>query len=170
MRLSPYLTFLALSAPVHVFGLSDRTFLSFNLDPEHRGVEGTHAFLHDTARARAQLDEGSPTFILRARPTTVHKPQSLSHIQRARSRSLRHSESEALEWTTSVVLGPDIEDRLTLVQLARMAGDAYAAPGQKNWYDVDPAWNKVRLVHAYCDKGPFTNLDYFPELSIWMGG
>ncbi|KAG6910289.1 hypothetical protein DXG01_011686 [Tephrocybe rancida] len=39
------------------------------------------------------------------------------------------------------VLGPDVEDRHTLSQLARMSGNAYALPGQKNWYEVDMAWN-----------------------------
>lgn len=41
------------------------------------------------------------------------------------------------------MLGPDIEDRHTLSQLARISGNAYALPGQKNWYDIDSAWNVV---------------------------
>ncbi|KAH9981326.1 Alpha/Beta hydrolase protein [Lactifluus volemus] len=38
-------------------------------------------------------------------------------------------------------LGPDVEDRHTLSQLARISGNAYALPGQSNWYDIDSAWN-----------------------------
>ncbi|KAF7363580.1 putative lipase ATG15 [Mycena sanguinolenta] len=78
---------------------------------------------------------------LRARPTTVYKPRSLDAFHRARWRSIHLEESERLEWDPQEVLGPDIEDRHTLAQLSRMAGNAYARPGQKNWYEVDEAWN-----------------------------
>ncbi|KAF8735146.1 hypothetical protein AX14_002653 [Amanita brunnescens Koide BX004] len=53
----------------------------------------------------------------------------------------RPSISEPVEWDAVETLGPDIEDRHTLVQLARMAGDAYSLPGSSNWYDVDDVWN-----------------------------
>ncbi|KAF5387003.1 hypothetical protein D9615_001572 [Tricholomella constricta] len=59
----------------------------------------------------------------------------------ARLRSLHERESEIVEWDQVEVLGPDVEDRHTLAQLARMAGNAYALPGRKNWYEVDQAWN-----------------------------
>ncbi|KIY43466.1 alpha/beta-hydrolase [Fistulina hepatica ATCC 64428] len=48
--------------------------------------------------------------------------------------------SERVEWDLHDVVGPDIEDQHTLVQLARMSGNAYALPGRSNWYDIDPAW------------------------------
>jgi hypothetical protein len=58
-------------------------------------------------------------------------------------RSLQHSESVPVEWEEVQMLGPDVDDRHTLGQLARMTGNAYALPGQKNWYDIDEAWNTV---------------------------
>ena len=78
-----------------------------------------------------------------AKPTTVYKPRSLDALHRARLRSLHHAQSELVDWDAVDTLGPDVEDRHTLVQLARMAGDAYALPGSWNWYDVDDAWNTV---------------------------
>jgi lipase ATG15 len=60
---------------------------------------------------------------------------------------LHYQESERVEWDRIETLGPDVEDRHTLAQLARMSGNAYAIPGQKNWYDVDGAWNTVCFVH-----------------------
>lgn len=83
------------------------------------------------------------TFVLKARPTTIVRPRSPDILQRARLRSLRYGQSERVEWDKIDIIGPDIEDRHTLAQLARMTGNAYALPGQKNWYDVDPAWNSV---------------------------
>lgn len=90
----------------------------------------------------------SPTYTVRAIPTTVWRPRDPNAIQRARERSLRHAQSEPVEWEQVDVIGPDVEDIHTLAQLARMTGNAYALPGQKNWYDVDPSWNIVRP--AYC--------------------
>jgi lipase ATG15 len=82
---------------------------------------------------------------LKARPTTVYKPRSLDAFHRARWRSLNFDESEHVEWDTQEVLGPDIEDRHTLAQLARMSANAYGERrGNKNWYETDPAWNIVR--------------------------
>ncbi|KAJ2935262.1 hypothetical protein H1R20_g1834, partial [Candolleomyces eurysporus] len=82
-------------------------------------------------------------------PTIVYKPRSLEFLHKTRLRSLQHSECQAqaangterLEWDAVQVQGPHVGDRHTLAQLARMAGNAYALPGQKNWYEVDSAWN-----------------------------
>ncbi|TCD64148.1 putative lipase atg15 [Steccherinum ochraceum] len=83
----------------------------------------------------------STHYTLRARPTTVHRPRSNEVYQAARLRSLHHLESQKIDWEVVDVLGPDVEDQHTLGQLARMTGNAYAKPGQKNWYDLDGAWN-----------------------------
>ncbi|KAG5642884.1 hypothetical protein DXG03_001926 [Asterophora parasitica] len=83
----------------------------------------------------------SPSRTLKARPTTVYQPRSLDALHNARLRSLYERESEKVEWDRVEVLSPDVEDKHTLSQLARMAGNAYALPGRKNWYEVDPAWN-----------------------------
>jgi hypothetical protein len=71
-----------------------------------------------------------PSLTLRAVPTTIYRPRSLG-------------DSQLTPWDAIEVLGPDVEDRHTLSQLARMSGNAYALPGQKNWYDIDSAWNNV---------------------------
>ncbi|KIM48735.1 hypothetical protein M413DRAFT_437912 [Hebeloma cylindrosporum] len=85
----------------------------------------------------------STSVVLRSRPTTVYRPRSLDTLHRTRLRSLQHSESEPEElvWDLVPVEGPDVGDLHTLAQLARMSGNAYALPGQKNWYEVDQAWN-----------------------------
>ncbi|TRM62573.1 Alpha/Beta hydrolase protein [Schizophyllum amplum] len=59
----------------------------------------------------------------------------------SRLRSLHRFQTEPVEWDRVEILGPDVEDRHTLAQLSRMAGNAYALPDQSSWYDLDPAWN-----------------------------
>ncbi|KAJ7046960.1 alpha/beta-hydrolase [Mycena alexandri] len=73
---------------------------------------------------------------LKVRPTTVYKPRSQDAFHRA-----RFEESEPVEWEPHDILGPDVEDPHTLAQLARMSGNAYALPGNKNWYEIDHSWN-----------------------------
>jgi len=82
---------------------------------------------------------------VKTRPITVYRPRSLAVLHNARLRSLHRRESAAEQpiWDPIEVEGPDVEDLHTLAQLARMSGNAYALPGQHNWYDVDQAWNRV---------------------------
>lgn len=85
---------------------------------------------------------------LRSRPTTVYRPRSLEALHNARLISLQHAQSAVEQpiWDPLEVAGPDVEDMHTLAQLARMSGNAYALPGQKNWYHVDHAWNTVSIT------------------------
>ena len=77
---------------------------------------------------------------VKTRPITVYRPRSLVVLHNARLRSLKRQESAVEQpiWDPVAVEGPDVEDMHTLAQLARMSGNAYALPGQPNWYDVDP--------------------------------
>jgi hypothetical protein len=79
-------------------------------------------------------DTPVPSWTLKAVPTTIFRPRS-------------SQDSHHPPWEPTEVLGPDVEDRHTLSQLARISGNAYALPGQKNWYDVDSAWN---IVSPHC--------------------
>ena len=88
-----------------------------------------------------------PTLSLKAVPTTVYRPASYEALQHARWRSIYHAQSEPVEWVETHVLGPDVTDRHTLAQLARMAANAYQLPGKDNWYELDPSWN-VNSVSA----------------------
>ena len=75
-------------------------------------------------------DTPVPSLTLKATPTTIYRPRYPGDLR-------------PMPWDPIDVLGPDVEDRHTLSQLARISGNAYALPGQKNWYDIDSAWNIV---------------------------
>ncbi|KIL00900.1 hypothetical protein PAXRUDRAFT_821094 [Paxillus rubicundulus Ve08.2h10] len=82
-----------------------------------------------------------PTFSLKAVPTTVYRPKSYGDVEHARLRSLHKAQSEPVEWVEAEVLGPDVTDKHTLGQLARMAANAYQPPRGDNWYELDRSWN-----------------------------
>ncbi|ELU45060.1 lipase [Rhizoctonia solani AG-1 IA] len=71
----------------------------------------------------------SKPHVLRTRTQTVYQPRSIDDIYRARDRSLRLQESEPIEWVTKKVLAPDVTDRETLRELAKMTANAYAKRG-----------------------------------------
>jgi hypothetical protein len=128
--------------------LSERQSLSFSLDL-HRECRLAEVRSPSVSHAQTDpLDLHIPFRTVKVRPTTVNRPRSQTGLQRARLRSLRYSESEKVEWETVETLGPDVEDRHTIAQLARMTGNAYALPGQENWYDIEPKWNNVCIISA----------------------
>jgi len=83
----------------------------------------------------------SATHTLRTRTQLVHQPRFPSDIQRIRERSLRYQQSESIEWVKKEVLAPDVTDRETLREMAKMTGNAYALPGHSNWYNMSMRWN-----------------------------
>lgn len=89
----------------------------------------------------------SATHKLRTRTQTVHQPRFPNDIQRIRERSLRAQQSESIEWVKKQVLAPDVTDRETLREMAKMTGNAYALPGHSNWYNMSSRWNTVRFSH-----------------------
>ncbi|KAI5124566.1 hypothetical protein M0805_003086 [Coniferiporia weirii] len=88
-----------------------------------------------TLKDRSADGNASPTLL--TRPTTVYRPRTTDDFMEARF-STGHA---PIEWNKVEIEGPNIEDRHTLQQLAMMSGNAYALPGQKNWYDLDEVWN-----------------------------
>ncbi|KAI0797643.1 Alpha/Beta hydrolase protein [Abortiporus biennis] len=119
--------------------LEDLSQISFHIASSHPNPPlriNTHIDLPTTSPSHSSIP-----ITLKARPQTIWRPTSAFDYQKARLRSLREGESESIEWEQVEILGPDIEDKHTIGQLARMTGNAYALPGQKNWYDVDLGWN-----------------------------
>ncbi|CAE6386765.1 unnamed protein product [Rhizoctonia solani] len=84
----------------------------------------------------------SKPHVLRTRVQTVHQPRSIDDIQRVRERSLRLHQSEPIEWVKKDVLAPDVTDRETLQELAKMTANAYAQRGKPNWWAMNERWNE----------------------------
>ncbi|KAG9055082.1 putative lipase atg15 [Serendipita sp. 407] len=79
--------------------------------------------------------------LLRSRKTTVKRIRDQKKFHEARMRSMYDSQSTALDWDDMEIPAPDVTDRLTVHELAKLTGNAYALPDQKGWYDTDGKWN-----------------------------
>ena len=55
---------------------------------------------------------------------------------------LRSTMSE-WDWEEDEIEGPDVEDRQTLLELAKMTNNAYLEPGEAGWYELSGEWNVV---------------------------
>ncbi|KAG8724530.1 putative lipase atg15 [Ceratobasidium sp. 395] len=106
-----------------------------------QGHESTLAPDGDSVQTTFFTPPTSATHTLRTHAQTVYQPRFPSDIQRIRERSLRSQQSESIEWEKKEVLAPDVTDRLTLQEMAKMTGNAYARPGHSNWYNMSTRWN-----------------------------
>ena len=78
---------------------------------------------------------------LRTRKQLIKRPKSMVEYQTARK-----ARRNDVEWDDAEVVMPDMEHRETLLELAKVTGNAYALPGSKDWYDLDARWNSVRTL------------------------
>jgi hypothetical protein len=84
------------------------------------------------------------TFAVDTQYVNVYRPSSLSLHPKASVRSIMDPQ----RWDDMDMIGPNVEHRETLLQLAKMTSDAYV-PGPDNnseWYDLGHHWNTVRYL------------------------
>jgi len=78
------------------------------------------------------------TFQVNTRKTKAYRPATQNAFHSARFRS-----DYFVPWDEVEVEGPNIDERETLLVLAKMTNNAYAESpdNEREWYDVGPVWN-----------------------------
>lgn len=114
-----------------------------HVEPLRFQLRQAHGVTNDT---RIVFTNISPSFVSRTYeiPSKVIRtfvPESHAAFLSARSRSARYLQSESLTWRDLEVVGPHVEKRQTLLQLAEMTYDSYIHPGDKDWYTIGTGWN-----------------------------
>ena len=84
---------------------------------------------------------GVSGFHFRTHPISVNRVTNQTKYHKARRESFYTQQSAILDWEESEVLAPDLTDRPTVMELARMTGNAYVRPDDKGWYEVGGRWN-----------------------------
>ena len=109
---------------------------------ESRPLEFHLRHIHElsTTNGRVRLQDVPRSF--------VHDKHRVDSQAVFTHRPLHKRGSLLAEWEQGQVIGPDVERRETLLQLAKMANNAYASREDTDWYDLGPQWpkNAVRLV------------------------
>lgn len=116
--------------------LPARTPLSFQLRHEHAITNDSRVIFSNAVPSFA-----ADSYAVSTSNIQTHRPQSAKAFHSARLRSIRHDQSEHVLWDTTDVLGPNVEERETLLTLAKMTSNAYTSPTASDWYTSD-GWNK----------------------------
>jgi lipase ATG15 len=85
------------------------------------------------------------TYSIQTSLIKTHRPSSFASFSNARLRSLQFGENEWVDWKEDEIMGPNVESRETLLELAKMTNNAYLEPGDPGWYGLNETWKVVRL-------------------------
>ena len=85
------------------------------------------------------------TYSIHTNSIKTHRPSSFASFSNARLRSLRFGKNEWVDWEEDEILGPNVDNRETLLELAKMTNNAYLEPDETGWYALNGTWNVVRL-------------------------
>ncbi len=92
--------------------------------------------------------QSKPQYPIRVKPTRRSKPSSQATFHESRRMSMR-SMSRRVDWEDDEIPAPDVSSNETLGTLARMTFDAYIEPNDSEWYDLDGAFNAVRIIMIF---------------------
>lgn len=96
--------------------------------------------LHTHSNSKKQPDT---SYTIQPRRILTFRPPSFEAFSNARNRSLTFGQSEHLRWDEDEVIGPDVEKRKTLLELAKMTNNAYVDPDDPAWYELGSGWKSV---------------------------
>ena len=85
------------------------------------------------------------TYSIHTSSIKTHRPSSFASFSNARLRSLQFGGNEGVDWEEDEIIGPNVESRETLLELAKMTNNAYLEPDETGWYGLNGTWNVVRL-------------------------
>jgi len=83
------------------------------------------------------------TYTIPTATMPTFRPPSFEALSRARTHSRNFGQSMSFPWDEDEVIGPDVEKRDTLLELAKMTNNAYVEPGDPAWYELGGRWNVV---------------------------
>lgn len=116
--------------------------LRFELRHEHATLLGSRVVFSDVSPT-ASYSNGS-SYSIDTRYMTSYRPSSFGAYDDARIRSIRHAQSTNLPWYEAEIIGPNVESRKTLLELAKMTNNAYVTPNDSQWYELGEMWPNVR--------------------------
>jgi lipase ATG15 len=130
---------------------NNNPILNFELRHQHAVSSTARVVFADVPAAQIYTHrDGRTPYQVRTRRIITHRPSSFCEYSEARMRSIRQAQSQILLWGDSEVIGPDVESRETLLELAKMTNNAYLEPEDPYWYDLGDDWPEVRYLFKLC--------------------
>ena len=116
--------------------------LRFELRHEHAITLDARVVFSDVPSTAGYSNVSS--YSIDTRYMTSYRPSSFDAYNDARLRSIRHAQSANLPWHEAEIIGPNVESRKTLLELAKMTNNAYVTPDDSQWYELGEEWPNVR--------------------------
>lgn len=110
--------------------------MGFQLRHQHGVTNDSRVVFMDVASSLVES-----RYIVNAKMISTHRPTSHAAYNRAWSRAMRAMQSEADLWTNTMTPAPNVEDRETLLMLAKMTSNAYFKQDDSEWYDLPSPWS-----------------------------
>ncbi|KAF8802495.1 alpha/beta-hydrolase [Phlegmacium glaucopus] len=127
-----------------------RDTLKFELRHLHAVSSSSPTVIFSDVSLPASLSDPSgstkATYSIQTSSTKTYRPSSHASYSNARLRSLRFGENEWVDWEEDEIIGPNVESRETLLELARMASNGYLQPNGTGWYNLNGTFN---TSHAF---------------------
>ncbi|KAK7690450.1 hypothetical protein QCA50_005548 [Cerrena zonata] len=127
------------------FDVVHESLVEFQLRHYHTITADAQILFHDAPEdlsdsIRLPLSP-NPSYTIKTKRTTSHKPQSYEDYLYARSLSIQGEPYREIQWAEDDIIAPDVENRQTLLELAKMTNNAYLEPGEAGWYELSGEWN-----------------------------
>ena len=127
--------------------------MTFTLRHQHAVSSSAQVALFDVdlstinANGISYYSDGASPYSLRRRSVKVTRPSSREDWSNARLLSRTRDITTFMKWDEDDVPAPDVEDRETLLALAKMTNNAYVEPSDKAWYNLGSNWSVVRSLN-----------------------
>ena len=123
---------------------------TFTLRHEHAVANDSRILFTNANRRQTQLFTSSdPHFhSLKVSDIETHRPKSFSEFNSARTGHF----TDADLWFQETIPAPRVDDRETLLTLAKMTNNAYYQPDEKGWYDLGSGWSNNVRVHSWLSR------------------
>ncbi|KAG1725386.1 alpha/beta-hydrolase [Suillus lakei] len=115
--------------------------LRFELRHEHAVSPDARVVFSDVSSTVSLVYGNESSYSIDTRYMTSYRPSSFGAYNDARIRSMRHAQSANLPWYQAEILGPNVEKRETLLELAKMTNNAYVTPDDSQWYELGENWS-----------------------------
>lgn len=117
--------------------------ITFQLRHQHATTNTSRIIFSDIPQEFSSIGDDVDThFSIQTKIDRVPRPESFTAFNNAR-RNLRQDLTPALDWQDWDIASPDISKRTTLLHLAKMSFNAYAADNTSVWHDVSDSWNST---------------------------
>ena len=154
---------------------TDSTQLQFELRHLHAVSRSARVIFSDVL-PRAIVDseanggtERDHTYTIPTAILHTFRPPSFETFSQARIHSRNFGQSMSFPWDEDEVIGPDVEKRDTLLELAKMTNNAYVEPDDPAWYKLGEQWNVVSPSIPLPAALGKDSLVFHSGLSFWLG-